>query len=171
MNPPQKIILEDSFVTHQKIHLLGLASPIPIFLAELSYRELNWKGDLLVYFLIGLFTGVVFLAFSKKGFIKSDGKLYKAKFFRGRVLHRKKISLQDRPVVSILKFRRSRKYAWFSAAKPDLGYDFNSFEIYILNDRHIKRDLLMRFSSEETATAALEFLSSGLDLKPEVYSP
>lgn len=167
----QKIILEDSFSTHQKIHLLGLASPIPVFLLEASLNNLNWKGHLFVLFLLCLLTTVILFTFSKKGFIKSRGSLQRAKFFRGRVLSRRKISLQGRPIVSILKFKKRRKYAFFTAAQPDMDYGFNSFEVYALNERHLKRDLLMRFSSEETAEKALEFLSTGLGLKHEIFSP
>lgn len=171
METPEKIILEDSFVTHQKVHLLGLVSPIPIFLGELFYYSFNWIGDLIVFGLICTFIGAIFLAFSKKGFIKKNGKVYKAKFFRGQLLSRKRISLEDRPVVSLLKFKKRRKYAFFSAAQPDMGYGFNAFEVYALNERHIKRDLLMRFSSEESAEKALEFLTTGLELRQEMYSP
>ncbi|MGB7785320.1 MAG: hypothetical protein WBL27_04390 [Salinimicrobium sp.] len=171
MQAPEKIILEDSFNTHQKVHMLGLASPIPIFLADLSFSNLNWKGDLLVFFLFSILAVVVLFAFSKKGFIKANGKLYKAKFFRGQVLSRKKINLEDRPVVSILKFKKRRKYAFFAAAQPDMAYGFNAFEVYALNEHHLKRDLLMRLTSEEIAQRALEFLGTGLELRHEVFSP
>lgn len=109
--------------------------------------------------------------FSRKGFLKREGKLYKAKFFRGRVLTRKVMNLQEKPVVSILKFRRSRKYAFFSAAKPDLAAEFNSFEVYVLNESHIKRDLLLRLTNEEKAKEAIDFLISNFPLRHEIYSP
>ncbi len=167
----ENLILEDSFSTHQKIHLFALASPILALVIELSEVRLNWIGILFLLFFIFIFIVVMGFAFSKKGFQKRDGKLFKAKFFQGKVLSRKTIDLVDRPVVSILKFKRSRKYAFFSAAKPDLASSFNAFEIYVLNERHIKRDLLMRLTSEDKAIKAVEFLSSDLLLRHEVYSP
>ena len=167
----ENLILEDIFSTHQKIHIFALVSPILAFVIELSEVRLNWIGILFLLFFLFIFLAVMGFAFSKKGFQKSDGKLFKARFFQGKVLSRKTIDLVDRPVVSILKFKRSRKFAFFSAAKPDLASTFNSFEIYVLNDRHFKRDLLMRLTSEEKAVEAVEFLSSDFLLRHEVYSP
>lgn len=165
------LILEDSFSTHQKIHLYAISSPVVAILLELLQVDLSWTSPFFVFFFVNLLLLVTVFAFSKKGFSKSNGKLYKAKFFRGRVLYRSSINILDRPVVSILKFKRSRKYAFFSAAKPDLASSFNSFEVYILNERHTKRDLLMRLKSKEKAEKAIEFLCSEQLLKHEVYSP
>lgn len=38
------LVLKDSFTTHQKIHLFGLSSPIPVLLVELLEINLNWIG-------------------------------------------------------------------------------------------------------------------------------
>ncbi|WP_029036696.1 hypothetical protein [Salinimicrobium xinjiangense] len=167
----EKLILQDSFTTHQKIHLLGLSSPVLVIIIDLLGLGLHWSSPFFILFFAAIILIVAIIAFSKKGFLKSDGKLFKARFFRGKVLFASSINILDRPVISILKFRRSRKYAFFSAAKPDLASSFNSFEVYVLNDRHIKRDLLMRLTSEEKAQQAIGFLTSDLLLRHEIYSP
>ena len=167
----ENLILEDSFSTHQKIHIFALASPILALVIELTEIQLNSIGVLFLLLFLFIFIVIMCFAFSKKGFVKREGKLFKARFFRGKILSRKSINLVDRPVVSILKFKRSRKYAFFSAAKPDLASTFNSFEVYVLNERHIKRDLLMRLTLEENAMEAVKFLCEDLLLRHEIYSP
>lgn len=167
----EKLILENSFTTHQKIHLYVISSPVIAIIAELLAIDLHWTSPLFILFFLSLLLLVTIFAFSKKGFSKNDGKFYKAKFFWGKVLYRSSINILDRPVISILKFKRSRKYAFFSAAKPDLASTFNSFEVYVLNDRHTKRDLVMRLNSKDKAERAIDFLCSEQLLRHEIYSP
>ena len=79
--------------------------------------------------------------------------------------------MNNRPVVSILKFKKSQKFAFFSAAKPDLSEEFNSFQLFVLTDNHIKRDSVMYFKKEENAQKAIQFLTSDFPLRHEVFSP
>jgi hypothetical protein len=166
-----RIILEDTCTTHQKIHLSTYAIVILMFTISLLIRSLNYKGYLIVIVLTFIFLAITSFAFSKKGFIKSDKLLFKGYFFKEYLLFKKKINLEDRPVVSILKHKRSQKFAFFSAAKPDLGIIFNAFSIHALNERHIKRDPLMYFNEEKNAEKALSFLTTDFDLRHELFSP
>ena len=142
-----------------------------MFVIELIDNNLNWKGYLIFILSLLLFFYLISLAFSQKGLIKKGNKLYRAKFFNGITLYKNKVRLNDRPVVSILKFKKRQKYAFFSAAKPDLDKSFNSFEIFVLNDRHIKRDSVMYFKNEESSRKAIEFLTTDFPLRHEVFSP
>lgn len=167
-----KIILEDKYTTHQKItFLLYIGAPIIIIIVLLLKLELNYKGYLLLTFVITIYLFLISIAFSKKGFLKLNSKLYKASFFRGKLFFKKEIDISKTPKLAILKFKKSQKYSWFSDARPDLASDFNSFEINILNDRHTKIEALMDLSNEKIAQKAVDFLVSNFDLKFEVYSP
>jgi len=97
--------------------------------------------------------------------------LYKAKFFRGITLFNRKVDLTDRPVISILKFKKSQKYPFFSVARPDLSESFNSFEIFVLNKTHYKRDSVMYFKKEKSADNVIEFLTNDFPLRHEIFSP
>ena len=167
----EKLPLEDSFNLHQKMILLGVSLLPGWFVVELSGRNLTLTGYLLLMLFLSLFFYMVSLAFSKKGLVKKDNKLYKAKIFNGVTLSKRRVDLTDRPAVSILKFKKSQKMIWFSVAKPDLGQTFNSFEVFVLNESHVKRDSVQFFESEENANKALEFITSGFPVKHEVFSP
>lgn len=167
----EKLPLETAYNLHQKMILLGVSLLPALFVIELSGRNLSWIGYLMLMAFLSLFFYLVSLAFSKKRLVKKNNKLYKAKIFNGVTLSRSRIRLTDRPVVSILKFKKSQKMIWFSMAKPDLGKSFNSFEVFVLNESHVKRDSVMYFENEENANKALEFITTGFPLKHEIFSP
>jgi hypothetical protein len=79
--------------------------------------------------------------------------------------------LTDKPVVSILKFKKIQKFAFFSVAKPDLSESFYSFERFVLNKNHFKRDSIMYFKQEKCANDAIEFLTKDFPLRHELFSP
>ena len=167
----EKFISETAFSLHQRVILIGFSLPPLLFLVALCLIDLNWKGYIFFLVILFLFLMFISLAFSKKGLIKKGDKLYKGKFFLGSTIFRRKIKLHNRPVVSILKFKKSQKLSFFSAARPDLGEQFNSFEIFILTGNHIKRDSVMYFKKEENAQKAIQFLTNDFPLRHEVFSP
>jgi len=79
--------------------------------------------------------------------------------------------LTDKPVVSILKFKKIQKFAFFSVAKPDLSESFYSFERFVLNKNHFIRDSFMYFKQEKCANDAIEFLTKDFPLRHELFSP
>ena len=152
--------------------ILIMISLIPLsFMIEMLEMSLNWKGYIFFIFTLLIFLYLTALAFSSKGLVKNGDRLYTAKFFKDFTLFKSKVGLNDRPVVSVLKFKKRQKYVWFSIAKPDLDKAFNSFEIFVLNERHIKRDSVMYFKSEESSQKAVEFLTTDFPLRHEVFSP
>jgi hypothetical protein len=167
----EKLISEAGFSLHQKIILIGFSLPPLLFLVALCFIDLNWRGYIFFLVILILFLMFISLAFSKKGLIKKGDKLYKGKFFFGTTIFRRKVNLHNRPVVSILKFKKSQKLSFFSAAKPDLGEQFNSYEIFVLTENHVKRDSVMYFKNEENAQKAIQFLTNDFPLRYEVFSP
>ena len=171
-----KIVLEDRFTTHQKItFLLYIGAPfiIGIFsLIRMSLNSnLNYKGYLMLVILLAIYFLLISIAFLKRGFVKINSKLYKGSFFRGKLISKKEIDITKTPKMAILKFNKSQKLAWFSAAKPDLATDFNTFEINFLNDNHTKRKRILDLKNKDNVEPVIIFLTTNFDLKNEVYSP
>ena len=169
-----KIILEERFTTHQKISLIlyiGAPFIVSIFYLSISIIDLNIKGYLMLTILILIYGFIILLSFSKKGFLKIKSNLYRGLFFRDKLIFRKRIDLKDRPKISILKFRKTQKLAFFSAARPDLATEFNSFEINILNDKHTKREEIVTLRNIRNAENTIDFLELNFDLKNEIFSP
>lgn len=167
----QKFRSEFAFTLHQKIMLIGFSLIILLILIELINQNLNLIGYLLFFFFLILFLFLLALTFSKKELIKKNKKLYKAKSFLGVTLLKRKVNLSDRPVVSILKFKKNQKFAFVSAARPDQADSFNSFEIFLLNENHTKRDSIIYFKKEENANNAIAFFINNFPLKYEIFSP
>lgn len=166
------IILEPRFTPHQKTHLiLSIGAPFIIIIIALLGIELNYRGYIFLFVIILVYAAVVCLAFTKRGLLKKDSVLYRGLFFKNILLIKKKINLTNKSKVSILKFKRSRKMAWFSVARPDLASGFNAFDINLLNDKHTQKELLISLSNIDTATKTINFLESKFDLKHEIYSP
>ena len=171
-----KIILEDRFTTHQKItFLLYIGAPFIIGIVGLIRMSLNsnlnYKGYLALIILLIIYFLLISIAFLKRGFIKINSNLYRGSFFREKLFFKKRIDISKTHKVAVLKFKKSQKLAWFSAAKPDLATEFNSFEINILNDKHTKRESIIDLKKKDNVERTINFLTTNFDLKSEVFSP
>jgi len=127
-----KIVLESNFTTHQKIHTLSISGIILIFIVQLLRGSLNFIGYGILSIFIILFISSIIFAFSKKGLVIKENKLFKANFFANSLIFKKVINLDNKAAIAILKFRSTQKMAFFSAARPDLASEFNSFELNLL---------------------------------------
>ncbi|PHS67021.1 MAG: hypothetical protein COB12_05015 [Flavobacterium sp.] len=167
-----KIILEDRFTTHQKItFLIYIGAPFLIGIFSLLKLNLNIKGFLILMLLLIIYSFLISISFSKRGFLKIKSDLYLGFFFFGKLFFKKKIDISRTPKIAILKFKKSQKLAWFSVAKPDLATEFKSFEINILNNKHTRREPIIILKDEKNVDPAISFLTSNFSLKNEVYSP
>lgn len=171
-----KIILEDRFTTHQKItFLLFIGAPFVIGIVALLRMglksNLNYKGYLALIIFLIIYSLLISIAFLKRGFVKINSNLYRGSFFRQKLIFKKRIDISKTPKVAVLKFKKSQKLAWFSAAKPDLATEFNSFEINILNDKHTKRESIIDIKKKDSVERTIYFLTTNFDLKSEVFSP
>lgn len=168
---PQQIVLEYNFDLHQKIHLSFYAAFCLLLILELRDVPINFASVLFFIFFLLIFLFFTALIFLKKGFLIRNNRLYTASFIRGIPLHKRVVDLKNKPVISVLKFKKRQKFAFFSAAKPDLAHQFNAFDLYLLNERHTQKLRLFSFKQEGVAKDALKFLLSHTSLKNEVYSP
>jgi len=167
-----RIILEDRFTLHQKLIMLVCVGG-PLFLMIITFLKLNLNlsGYLMLLVLVSLFAFLICIAFLKRGFIKIKSGLYRGSFFLNRLIFKKNISLKDRPKAAILKFKKSQKFAFFSAARPDLASGFNAFDIYLLNENHTKRYFVLSLKKESRAIDSMQFLTTNFNIESEVFSP
>lgn len=168
---PHQIILEHNFDLHQKIHLSFYAAFCLLVILELRDLPVDIVSGLFFTFFFAVFLLFIVLIFSRKGFLIKKDRLYRASFFTGIAVHKKKVELKERPVISILKFKKKQKFAFFSAARPDLSHNFNAFDIYLLNNRHTRKNRLLSLKKEGMATEAIVFLTAHTSLKNEIYRP
>jgi len=167
-----RIVLEHRFTTHQKISILFyMGAPLIFIIFTLLRRDLNEKGyvALLVFCLI--YCLLIAIAFLKRGFIKIGTNLYRGSFLFNKLIFKTKIDFTKRPKLSILKFKKNQKLAFFSVANPDIASEFNAFDIYVLNENHTKRDLLLSLKDENNAKKGVAFLTHNFNLKYEDFSP
>ncbi len=109
--------------------------------------------------------------FFKRRLLKKESELYRGLYCFGKLILKKKISLNNKDQVSILKFRKTQKMAWFSNANPDLALTFQKSDVTLLNKKHTKREMLISLDSEDLAIKTIAFLENNFDLEYNVYSP
>ncbi len=167
----QKIALEQHFSLHQKFMLFGFTLITFLLFTRLILSNLKPVGYAVagVFLLLSLY--LLALTFAQKGVMKRKENLYTILFLFGLIIHRKRVSLVDRPVVSILMFRKKQKFAFVPSANPDQSESFNTFEIFVLNKQHTKREALVYFKSESNAKKVVEFLTQHFPLRFEVFNP
>jgi len=167
----KKIILESVFSTHQKIHLsiFGILFIAMTILSAMNLQNLR----VLLLFLIGLSGSFIYVAvtFSKKGFLFKNNDLYYGIFYRNYLLKKRKLDIKENTAFAVLKFKKRQKYAFFTAANPDLASEFNAFDIYLLNEKHTQKEYLISLKNEDHSFKAVSFLEENTGLKFEIYSP
>lgn len=167
----ESIILEYRFNNHQKV-ILSLLPALLIFLIfEMSSVSLNTKGFLFVFLCSLLIIFLIGRVFSSRGLIAKNNKLYIGVFYFKVLFFKKQIDLKEWTKISILKFNRRQKFAFFTSANPDLAERFNAFDVCLLNNKHTKRLKLISLKKEVNSQNAIRFLNTNFSLKYETYSP
>lgn len=167
----EKLILEYRLTNHQKLILSLVPIVLLFFIIGMISASLNFKGYVFVFLSILLFVYLVGMVFSRRGLVSKDNKLYLGVFYFNILFFKKQIYLGEWNKVSVLKFSRRQKLAFFTSANPDLSEQFNSFDLCLLNDKHTRRHVLISLKNEENVQNAIRFLSANFNLKFEVYSP
>ena len=166
------LILGSRFSSHQKTHiLLYFTAPLLIISVSLiiQSRSLNKFSIGLLILLLCVF--IISIAYARKGLKVKNGNLYRCLFLVGQLFMKKKISQKDKLDFSVLKFKKNKKMAWFSAAKPDLATGFDTFDVTLLNINHTKKDLLISVKKEKYADQVVKFLKKNTTLNHTTYQP
>ena len=165
------IVLENRYRSHQRVVLICFAFTSLLFV----YNSINETGDLTgifvtIFFLI-LTVYLICLAFSKKGLLSQNDKLYKIISIGKIILLKTNVKFSNRKIVSILVFRKRQKYAFIPSSNPDQGESLTVNEIFLLNENHTERDSVIYFEKRENSELAIDFLTSHFPLKYEEFSP
>lgn len=166
-----KILFEFRYSFHQRTVLIGFT--IIALIGLYNSFPSNYKIEEIILFISFIVITILLpvLTFSTKGILKKDEKLYRIMSFSNITLGKTKIELSNKPVVSILQVKKSQKYAFVSSANPDQGESFYTYELFLLNDKHTKRDSIIYLSNKEKADKAKDFLVEKFYLRHEIFSP
>lgn len=171
-NPETKTLpLEFKFSTPQMIHISIFTSISAIYAWKFLFSYYDQLSFIKGLIALIVFLLLLLLTISKKGLVKDNHQLYKGLFIFNTLVFKKRVDLKNRTCFSILKFRKSQKYAFFSAANPDAAHSFNTFDVYLLNKKHTEKDLLISLKKEKNSKLATDFIASFRDFKYEIYSP
>lgn len=167
----KQIILESAFKGNVKFYiylffLMTLCLPFVIIVK--SYGMIQVLGVL--FFSLILFVGIS-IFFIKKGIIKDGNGLQIGYFSWRKLIYTEPISLMNMQVVTLLNFRKKRREFHTDVTSPDFSVSSNSFEIYLLNNKHTVKRKVIVLNSEDKANAAMDFLSKHSKLRHEIYSP
>ncbi len=168
----KRLILESKLTNHQKFHVF-LCTGVPIVLSIhtlISQKPYFIKSILFLFFVVLslVMLGIVFL---KKGVVKEGSVLFKGTFLFDKLLLKKKVDVDQKSKVAILKFKRSQKMAWFSVANPDASLTYLRSDVTLLNEKHTTKDVLISLDDEEKANQVVSFLEEYFQFDYELYSP
>ncbi len=107
----------------------------------------------------------------KKGMVMDNQGIYVGYFSWNKLIFKDPITLLNISAVSILKFKRRQRGAYLSVANPEFSVSFNTFEIYMLNEKHTTKNKILTLRNEEKAKQTIEFITRNSNLKHEIYSP
>lgn len=167
----KKLILEYKHDDHQKLILTIVAFLNFLILLKFFYELPKTQSFIALIIFGATFTTLIIQIVSKRGLLIKANKLYRVLFFFGNPIFKKKIDLNNKPAFSILRFNKKQKFAFVSAAKPDMAHSYKSFDIYLLNQNHTKRWFILSLKEEVNSHRAIDFLTTHTILKFENFSP
>ena len=154
-NNRNQIALEYNFDTHQKVHISVFSLLCLVILIAISLEINNLAGFFSTIMVIIVLIALISITFSKKGFVVIDKTLCKGIFVGKKLIFQRKIDLNNKPVFSVLKFKKIQKFAFFTVANPDLSHGFNGFDIYLLNENHTEKERIMCLKNELNSQKAI----------------
>ena len=137
-----------------------------IFNVEISTVSITIQLSLLMIAVIS-----VLLIFTSKGFYMNEGKIYKAWFLFGRMLKKALTEVNKHKIISVLGYNKRDQYNSSTPWEPDLSYNSKSFDLYLLDENHHNKILLMSFKTAEKANEVIKFLVENSDFTYQKYSP
>ena len=167
----KKIILEKKFNFYQTVIISGAALLNFVILFQMFRGNLSVIGFVITIPFCLSFLPFVALAFCKKGLIVMNDKLYVGLFAFDFLFWMSHQKTMQRPAVSILTFKKNQKLGFLAAANPDYADSFQSYDIYLLSENHIQRDIVLYLKSRARAEQGIEFIEKHLAINYEIFSP
>ncbi len=167
-----KLPLESILTLEQKIQLIILDFLAVLILYKTLLADIIFSKDFEWLWVSPIVLIPISVLFSKKGLFHRNGHLYKG-IYIGKILILKfQIKLIDFEAITILKFKKRKIYSSILVASHNgLSTKFNTFDIYLLCNRHTRKSKLISLSSLDICNDAINFIQTYSNLKFEVYSP
>ena len=139
------------------------------FTLIIQYRGLIQLLAIFAFILI-LILAVSILKINK-GIVIDQGKLYIGYFSWNKLFFKDPVEINNQQIITILRYKRRERGVYRSIANPEFTTSFNTFEIYLLNDKHTVKRKIITLKNEYKANAALDFIIKNSSLEHQIYSP
>lgn len=165
------LILENAFDSNIKLYIyIFFLFPLGLSLVGVI-ESTGWIQVLAIFaFIVILFAGIS-VWIIKKGLVKNKKGIHIGYFTWEKLLFLEPIGILGKSSVSILKFKRRGRAAFTSIANSDFSEAFNTFEIYLLNEKHTVKEKVLTLKTQEKADSAISFMTEQSRLVFELYSP
>ncbi|SDQ67157.1 hypothetical protein [Flagellimonas zhangzhouensis] len=167
-----KLPLESILTLEQKIQLIILDLLAIIILYETLLSNIIYNNDFKWLWVTPIVLTPIIFLFSKKGFFHKNGSIYKGIYIGKILILKSEIKLNDFEAITILKFKKRKNYSSILVASHGrVSSTFNTFDIYLLCNRHTRKSKLISLSSLDVCNEAINFIQTYSNLKFEIYSP
>ena len=173
-----EIILERNLDFHQFKNVFILN-----FICVFGFLMLmKFEPDLTMNFLkliIGIAVVVcVCFMILKKGIVIENKLIHIGYYLFGLKIFKQKVEAENMKIITLLKFIKSTNYNYekrhpsnVTRWEPNLNYQSNSFQIFLLNENHTKKKKVLSLVNEQNSNKAIEFIKKNTNLKIEIYNP
>lgn len=173
----KKVIVKSGLTSHQRFMLIILCAFFFIVgKSEIIERTLFpimklHIGNYIVVFLHVVSLGILGLLLSKEGIIIDSHKLFNSKFIFGKPYFMTEIKLLNMTDICISNYEMSQKLAFITAAKPDLSETIRVSKIYLLNENHSQKRLVISTFKKEHAELIMKEIQNEFGFKFNHYNP
>jgi hypothetical protein len=174
----EKIILESKFTLFQKILLSGAS----LLFFGIGYKIWNHLivdkyGDPVEISLVwGVLSFLLALSlflflFVKDGLCIDNHTIYKAWFLGKKLVFKQKVDLDDITDISIFKIKTKENIEFYRPGPQTGEFSHYYYKIFLLNDRHTYKELLIESENEEKILYIADVLQTKTGLKLNDYNP
>jgi len=174
----KKIIIKNELTLFQKILLTGVSFGLFGMTYKILTDEFTDDRGYIIevphyWAVITFLAGLAFFLFLfvKKGLIVDNGKLYRAYFLFGKNIYKSQVDLTDITDISIFKIRTKEKMEFYRPGPGPAEFTNMYYKIYILNEPHTYKDLILESTDEELINYVADFLQKELGLQLNPYDP
>ena len=120
----------------------------------------------------------VCLMILKKGIVIENKLIHIGYYLFGLKIFKQKVETDNMKIITLFKFIKSTNYNYekrhpsnVTRWEPNLNYQSNSFQIFLLNENHTEKKKVLSVVKEQNSNKAIEFITKNTDLKIEIYNP
>ena len=120
----------------------------------------------------------VCLMILKKGIVIENKVIHISYYLFGLKIFKQKVETENMKIITLFKFIKSTNYNYakrhpsnVTRWEPNLNYQSNSFQIFLLDENHTEKKKVLSLVKEQNSNKAIEFITKNTDLKIEIYNP